>query len=250
MLPICCHQILRASINKKTSKKLGCKVVSLPVLGHDPSLFKPFLTQKEREIDIGYRATRGPFYLGHQDRTDIAEKLIDISEKYNLKIDVSNDNSDRKTLKEWVHFLNNCKGQLGVEAGTDYFELTDEIRLKVNSYVDQNPDVSFQEIYSIFFKNYGCNIPNRHISPRHIEAPGTKTIQILIEGNYNGYFKPDIHYIPLKKDLSNFDEAIEKFNDQTYTNQIVENAYDLVNSELTFEKLLNNLYKELLQIIK
>ena len=52
--------------------------------------------------------------------------------------------------------------------------------------------------------------------PKTKSRIGTKTIQILIEGNYNGYFKPDIHYIPLKKDLSNFDEAIEKFNDQNF----------------------------------
>ena len=47
----------------------------------------------------------------------------------------------------------------------------------------------------------------RTISPRHFEAAAFRVCQVLFEGRYAGVMEPMRHYIPLRKDFSNFDEV-------------------------------------------
>jgi hypothetical protein len=55
--------------------------------------------------------------------------------------------------------------------------------------------------------------------------------QILFEGHYQGILKPMVHYLPLKKDFSNFDNVIRMFRDPVIRNELTENAYrDLIAS--------------------
>ena len=236
-------------IHEIYEEQLGCKIIGLPNTGIDPNMFKPINKIGDREIDIGYRATAGTLYLGHNERNSIADYFEKHAVKYNLVTNISTDESKRFNINQWVNFLNQCKGQIGSEAGTDYFELTDSTRLKVNQYVDKTPNVTFEDVYEKYFRNYGPKTPNRMISGRNVEAGATKTVQILFEGEYGGYFQPDTHYIPLKKDSTNFDEVIDKFSDSSYSSQIASNAYDLVMSELTYDKILNKFYEQVQLIL-
>jgi hypothetical protein len=69
------------------------------------------------------------------------------------------------------------------------------------------------------------------VSPRHFEAAAFRTAQILYEGRYSGILQPWHHYIPLRKDFANFDEAIAAFRNKALTAELIENAYrDLVAS--------------------
>ena len=40
-----------------------------------------------------------------------------------------------------------------------------------------------------------------------------RTALVLIRGSYSGLLKPDDHYIPIEKDYSNIDAALERIND-------------------------------------
>lgn len=91
---------------------------------------------------------------------------------------------------------------MGTEAGGGYFELTDVTRTKVNRYVATHRSATMEEIQERFFADYEEPVPGWMISGRHVEAAGTKTVQILFDGYYNDYFQPDVHYIALKKDFS------------------------------------------------
>ncbi len=62
----------------------------------------------------------------------------------------------------------------------------------------------------------------RAISPRVFEAAMTKTCQILTRGDYSGVIEPDIHYIPIEPDFSDYKEALSKFRDLSFRNQIIE----------------------------
>ena len=64
-------------------------------------------------------------------------------------------------------------------------------------------------------------------------------MQVLFEGHYDGYLRPDEHYIPLRKDFSDADEAVRKFTDRAYSAQIAANAYDLARRELTYDVLID-----------
>ena len=74
----------------------------------------------------------------------------------------------------------------------------------------------------------------KSISSRHFEPIGTKTCQILLEGEYNGVLVPDEHYISVRKDRSNLGEAVRRFRDEGYRQAIAECAYEHVMSNHTY----------------
>jgi hypothetical protein len=230
-------------------QRLGCRVAGIPNTGLDIELFKPEVANNDRPIDIGYRSDDSPIYLGHAERRLIAEYFLEHGPRYGLTMDISLDQSKRLPEGAWAGFLNQCKGQLGTEAGGDYFELTDATRRGYMEYIAQHPHATNEEIINKFFKNYANPVPMRIISGRNIEAAGTKTVQLLFEGRYNGYFTQDVHYISLKKDFSNFEEVIEKFRDRGYCRMITDNAYEVALKELTYEKLIDRFYEALAPLL-
>jgi hypothetical protein len=213
-------------------------VVGIPNTGWDPELFSPRVAPEERPIDLGYRAFENDVALGHRERRELAERFLAAAEGNGLRVDISLDPSDRLDEPGWAEFLNRCKGQLGSEAGGDYFELTDETRNAVNGYLAERPYAPFEEVWDRFFRDYPNPVPGRVLSGRNVEAAGTKTVQLLLEGAYGGYLEPDVHYIPLRKDFSNLEEAVEKFRDPALADRICKNAF-AVAQELTYAKLID-----------
>ncbi|MFH1070341.1 MAG: glycosyltransferase [Candidatus Glassbacteria bacterium] len=227
--------------------RLGCRVTCIPSAGVDSELFRPVKAWEERKLDLGYRAVASPLYLGHDERREIAEFFKRRAEVLSLAADISLDPADRFTAEQWAAFLNDCRGQIGTEAGGDYFELDDRTRLRVNQYLKEHSGAGLKEIRARFFENYPDPVPVRTISGRHAEAAASGTVQILFEGRYNDYFQPDVHYIPLRKDFSNADDALRKFRDREFCRQLAQNAQDTVLRELTYEKLIERFYGELLK---
>ena len=79
------------------------------------------------------------------------------------------------------------------------------------------------------------------ISSRHFEAIGTQTGQILIEGNYNGVLMPDIHYVAVKKDMSNLGEKLRELEDKDRMASLIQSAWDLVSSRHTYRHRIDEL---------
>jgi len=219
--------------------RLGCAVTAIPNTGLDTALFAPTCPVASRPIDLGYRADVSPAYLGHNERVEIAGYFREHASRWGLNVDISLDREARFDERGWAGFLNRCKGQLGTEAGGDYFELTDRTRTAVNDYQQQHPEASQLDIHDRFFRGYRNAIPLRVMSGRHVEAAGTRTVQILFEGLYDGYLRPDEHYIPLRKEFGNADEAVRKFMDRPYAERIADNAYNLARQELTYDVLID-----------
>jgi hypothetical protein len=75
-------------------------------------------------------------------------------------------------------------------------------------------DAKFAPIFERFFKDRRLPpVYCKCISSRHFDAAGTETCQILIRGRYNDILQPDVHYIPVERDLSDLPEALRKFSD-------------------------------------
>lgn len=226
-------------------RRLGCAVCGIPNTGLDETLFAARTPRAERPIDLGYRADDAPPYIGHQERREIGEYFAAAANRYGLKVDISTNPRARFTEPEWAAFLDRCKGQLGAEAGGDFFELDDRTRNAVLAYEVAHPTGTFDDIYANFFANYGPSVPIRIMSGRQVEAAGTRTVQILFEGRYDGYFEPDVHYIPLKKDLSNADDAIRKFRDAALCDALTERALNVAREQLTYDVLIDRLAGEM-----
>lgn len=206
------------------------EVLSCPA-ALNPRLYRP--TGKVRAIDIGFR---GDLYehqhaLGDNERSEILGYFQRQSARLGLVADIQ---FRRYPREDWSGFLNRCKGIVGAESGTYYLEKDDRTREAVVRFIRQHQAAGFSEIYDRFFKSYTNPVSGKAISSRHFEPIGTKTCQILLEGHYNGLLKADEHYISVKKDFSNIEEAIRRFRDEGYRQAMVERAYEYALAEHTY----------------
>lgn len=206
---------------------------------------------RERAIDIGYRSRELPFYMGKgaREKTIIAEESLKRAKEVKLRLDIETREKKRIYQEDWYKFIGNCKAVLGVEAGVSIFDVEDVVFKECSRLIRINPKISFEQVSEILLNKWEGNIPYRTISPRHFEAAALRTTQILFEGDYSGILKPMIHYIPLKKDFSNFDDVIKLFEDESLRHELCENTYrDLIASgSYSYERFINGFDQELLK---
>jgi spore maturation protein CgeB len=96
--------------------------------------------------------------------------------------------------------------------------------------------VPFEEIFDKFYKDYSGAISGKCISSRHFDAIGCKTCQIMFPGDFNGILEANKHYLSLNPDFSNVDEVMLRFADQEIREKIVDDAYDHVIANHTYDK--------------
>ncbi|MGQ0811529.1 MAG: hypothetical protein ACT4OO_09935 [Nitrospiraceae bacterium] len=188
---------------------------------------------RDRIIDIGYRGRPLAFYMGKgaQEKSGIATGFLEHAKGLNLKFDIACSERERLYGDDWYRFTAECRAFLGVEAGVSIFDVDDVVREECDKLLDANPGLSFQEVADQLLHRYEDRMRYRTISPRHFEAAAFRVCQILFEGNYSGILKPMVHYIPLKKDFSNFDEVIRRYSDDNVRRELTDNAYrDLIAS--------------------
>lgn len=199
-----------------------------------------------RSIDIGYRSTHVPEWLGRQGKlkVEIAKVVKDAAQKKGLKVDIETvkNNRDFFVGYDWYRFLLKCKAVIGVEGGSSIFDKDGQIRKRVEDYVKNHPEATFEEIESSCFPNTDGNLNLVALSPRHLEACAAKCCQILVEGAYSGILRPGIHYIELKRDFSNLNEVLDLVNREEVRQEITERAYqDIVESGLyTYESFVKS----------
>jgi len=187
----------------------------------------------ERTVDVGYRARRLPFWMGRgsQEKHEIAERFLERARSLGLALDIETDESSRIYGDAWYRFVANCRGMLGVETGTSVFDLDDSARERAEALELAEPGIGFDELERRVLHEYEARIPYRTVGPRHFEAAAFRVCQILYEGRYNDVLEPNVHYLELKKDWSNFDDVMLRFSDATERKRITDRAYeDLIAS--------------------
>lgn len=206
---------------------------------------------QERPIHIGYRAHRTAYWLGEhgQLKWQIADFFLEKASKLNLKLDISTRPQDTIFGHDWYRFLKKCKYFIGVEGGASILSPDDILRHKTQNYLSRNPNATFQETRDACFPHKDGQFNLIALSPRHLEACASKTCQILVEGEYNHILKPWIHYIPLKKDFSNFQQVIQALSDDNLRETIVENAYrDIVQShKYSYPRFADFIFQTIIQ---
>lgn len=187
----------------------------------------------KRRVDIAYRGSIQPLIAGRLgfEKRKIGYDVAKIAQDYRLKIDISSSPQDRILGSAWFDFLLNTKAVLGAESGSNLFDLDGSVQQQCDIFCQNHPELTAdsEDIYclaeNIFLSRYENNIQYGQISPRHFEAAACKTVQILYEGDYSGIFVPYIHYLPLKRDLSNFASIVNFLQDKNRCQSMVESAY-------------------------
>ena len=63
------------------------------------------------------------------------------------------------------------------------------------------------------------------VSPKMFEAISVGTVLVMFQGNYSNILLPNIHYIELKKNLSNLNDVVSKISDNNFLQNMADRAY-------------------------
>lgn len=201
---------------------------------------------KDRENDVFYRGRKLPEFYGTLgvEKYEIGVKFKENSERYgfNLKLDLESDDSKRIYGDAWYKIISRSKTMLGTESGSNVFDFKGDLKVNIKNDLKKGAD------YNLIFKKYlekqEQDVKMNQISPKLFEAIALKTVLILYEGEYSNVLIPYKHYIPLKKDFSNFVEVVGLINNDNYLQSIADNAYRDIydNHELSYKYYIQDLF--------
>lgn len=180
----------------------------------------------ERPLDIVYRANHLPYWYGShaQQKHKIGDIVNQRAQEQGLLTDISTKPQDVILGNQWLQFLASGKAVIGTESGVSAINRRGEIRAYIEKLLHSNPTLTFDQVSTLLPPGWDSH-DFFAISPRHFEAVITKTVQILVEGDYSGILMPNTHYIPLKPDYSNLDDVLDKLQNLDYLTEITERAY-------------------------
>jgi glycosyltransferase involved in cell wall biosynthesis len=215
-----------------------------------------------RKIEISYRGSIQPLEfgrLGFEKRKisyDVAHAATGFPD---LRVDISSRWEDRIAGPAWFDFLGNSKAVLGVESGSNLFDFTGEVATWCRLFEAQHSECShlseafYQKAHAEYLHRFEGNVNYAQISPRHFEAAATRSAQILYEGHYSGIFLPNVHFFPLRRDLSNFSEAVDfirddkkvgEFSDRTYEEIVLNRQYSYERFVASFDRALETAFNK------
>lgn len=206
----------------------GCRVIgNLTGYVPEPLLGRSVAPIASRDLHLGYRSRRAPYWLGElaQEKIRIAEGAGRLAPAHALRVDISCDEGDRLYGDAWISFVASCKAVLGTESGSSVMDFAGTIQTDVEEYVSAHPEATFDEVSDRFFRELDGRMPMNQISPRCFEAAALRTGMVLFEGGYSGLLVPWRHFLPLKKDFSNFPEIAAALKDDVRLQQMVDDTY-------------------------
>ncbi len=189
----------------------------------------------KRNLRIGYRGRKLPLIYGSlgNEKYEIGLKVKEYAEKKGIPVDIEVDDSKRIYGDGWYSFLGSARATLGTESGSNVFDNDGSIADEINFMLSENPEVTFDEVFTSILAKHEKRITMNQISPKIFESILFRTALVLFEGEYSGVVQPEIHYIPLKKDFSNIDSVFEKLENLEYLEHITDRAYsDVIDSGL------------------
>lgn len=196
---------------------------------------------RARPVDIGYRGRSLPVWVGRggREKHDIAVEFTRRAQGRDLVLDIDVREEHRLYGGRWYRFLADCRCTLGVESGTSYMDLEDEVAAQYAAMGGRDDEETLVALEHGALARWDGNIPYRTVATRHFEAAALKSCQILFEGDYSGVLQPMVHYIPLRKDFANFETVLELQADDEVRRALTANAFrDLIASENYHVRLL------------
>ena len=224
-------------------KELSAQLIEAPHALNE-NVYYP--SKSKKVYDIVFSGARYGLFIGDQERNNFIETMAYSTLQLNNKINMGRNTNLPRNL--WVELLQSAKATVGAEAGTYYLDRNGSLLEQSKEYIQQNPDANLDDLIEKIFNNTSIDyVSGKAISSRHFEPVGTKTCQILLEGNFNGILKEGEHYISVKKNFSNLKDVINVYSDHDLRNQIVERAYAYIIENHTYNQrvktIINNLYK-------
>lgn len=194
------------------------------------SFAKPF---DERRWVVGQRVLAHPAWGGSLSLLKSRAALIMKEEciRRSIACDVSTEPGDAIVGKSWYRFLADCRFVVGAEGGMSVWDPYGTINDAVAEFTGAHPEATFEQIEDACFPGLDGVFEFPGVGPRLFEAAALGCGQILVEGEHRGLVLPWVHYIPLKRDFSNFDEVFAAMaNRDRVRDMIAATQQDLVTS--------------------
>ena len=163
--------------------------------------------------------------------------------KKKFKIDISTLYKDRLYKDQWMKQLKKTRCILGVEGGSSIFDFDSSVQY-LNSKLEV-VDPNYIKSSHAYLKHYSHldNIHHRTLTPRIFESICCGTILLLLEGEYSDIIKPHVHYMPIKKDLSNIWDVLIASKNNNYVSKMRNKAFNEIamNKKYHFKYFTNKL---------
>jgi hypothetical protein len=188
---------------------------------------------RTRPVDIGYRGRSLPVWMGRggREKHDIALEFARRARGRGLVLDIDVREERRLYGERWYGFLASCRCTLGVESGTSYMDLEDEVATEYAALDGRDDEETLAALERGALGRWEGNVPYRTVATRHFEAAAFNSCQILFEGDYSGVLRPMVHYLPLRKDFANFERVLDLQADEEVCRTLTANAFrDLIAS--------------------
>jgi hypothetical protein len=180
----------------------------------------------ERPYDVVYRARHLPYWYGShgQLKHAIGDSVLARAGAHGMRCDISTRATETVFGAAWLELLASGRATVGVESGVSVLDRRGEVRERVAELLADEPSATFDEIDARMPPGWD-DYRFFAVSPRHLEAVVTRTAQMLVEGRYSGVLEPERHYLPVRRDLSNLDETLERSRDHHLLERLAAQAY-------------------------
>ena len=212
-----------------------------------------FISFKNREYDIVYRTVGYPFFPNKfgMMKSQIGE-IFYKKHKNDFNLNISNKEKDLIFGDKWISFLSNSKAVLGSNSGSSVIVRNHKHMKELLAYKKKYATEELGAFENDFFKKNDRGYKLSDISPRNIEAGITKTLQVLIDGEYGGILKKGKDYFSLNEDLSNTEELIQLLNDPKKIEKITKSCYNSIKNSKTLNSdiLIKKIEKHIAKFVK
>ncbi len=169
------------------------------------------LQPASRTVDLGFVGSVYPLWIGDMERTMMLLLTDKIAPLLDLTHDIRLKNLSRDA---WATFLRSSRYIIGAESGTYYLHGRGALLAEAKAWCRTNPEAQFDAVAARFFTQRDGVPSGKTISSRHFEPIGTRTGQILVEGDYTGVLTANEHYIPVRKDFKDLEVALTRARDE------------------------------------
>jgi hypothetical protein len=186
-----------------------------------------------RPLDVVYRGRSIPYWLGRlgQDKSLIGREFVARAASTGLRCNIAWTEADRIYGKDWYRFLGSSRSTLGTESGASIVDFDGTLQERTDAYLATNPSATFEEVEREILAPFEGKAVIEAISPRVFEAAALGTAMVNFPGRYSDVIEPWVHYVPLEKDFSNFDEVVSAIGDDAALEKLAAQAHaDLVAS--------------------
>lgn len=211
--------------------------------------FDSFTLPSQRSLVVGYRGRPLPIRYGELGlhKVNIGRLATDYCVRHDIKHDIAWSETSRIYGDKWYEFMTACRSMLGTESGSNVFDWDGTLSEKVGDYQALNPEASELDVWDAVIRPLEQPGLMNQVSPRVFEAIAARTVLVMFEGAYSGVLKPDVHFISVKIDGSNFPEVFEKLNDAKFVDAMAERTFvDIIlSNKYSYARFVELFDKEL-----